>query len=574
MTSAAAVAFSFAVAPANAQVVITDGQTTPVIDPAGGVTVAAGVTSIISDGGAGQPFNSNIAYENQGNDGTTIDNAGILINNDTNDQNAVVSLDNSEDQITIINSGTFQGINGVIFTEGDETNITNSGLIEGTGNQDEGVIYYDREVDGLLNTITNSGTIRSIGGPTLGFDVLLGTDPSSGDFTDEEGIGRFTIINTATGVIENLDASGGIDDSDSDAINFNGDPGTQNGQARGCLEDSGTRVLCQAEVVIDNAGRISAARDSSSNAAIRVEQDVVISGSITNQAGGIISAAENAILIDAAHADHDLIIFNAGTIDGDTSSGVFIRGAGVTVDNLAGGVISGRDEGIKIEDVGTITVDIGPSNETLTVTPLNNSITNAGTISGGTFSVDLAGSGEAFTFEQFGGGVLDGDFNGSSFTDTFNVSMGTFTLTDDILNDVNVNVLSGGELAFDTSDGVPTIDGDLIVDSGGALAFTLTADPAAFSSIVTGDVTLATGSFVNIDAASQVTAVGQTFNLIDVGGTLANGSTIDASNIDDTSFLLNFVPVADSSGNLVVEAVAATSPPPPPPPPVLSLIHI
>ena len=126
-----------------------------------------------------------------------------------------------------------------------------------------------------MNTIINTGTITSVGGPTIGIDTLLGTDPSSGTTGDEEGIARFVLDNSGT--ISNSDTA---DDGDSDAINFNGDPGTTNGVNRGCLE--GTLVLCQVEVDITNSGVIETARDNSSNAAIRVEQDAVLSGTIVN----------------------------------------------------------------------------------------------------------------------------------------------------------------------------------------------------------------------------------------------------------------------------------------------------
>ena len=44
------------------------------------------------------------------------------------------------------------------------------------------------DADGNLNSLTNNGTITSVGGATIGVDTLLGTDPSSGTVGDEEGI--------------------------------------------------------------------------------------------------------------------------------------------------------------------------------------------------------------------------------------------------------------------------------------------------------------------------------------------------------------------------------------------------
>lgn len=261
LSSAAAATLMVTMPAAFAQIEIVDD--TPVDNPGGQtVNAAAGVTQTVNDG-------DNIELEDNTNDGTVITNAGTLINNDGDDEDVVIFIDNSEDDVSITNASTgiLQGVDGVIFQEGDALTLVNDGLIEGTGNATEGVVYFDRDADGEVNSITNSGTITGVGGPTIGVDTLLGTDPSSSTVGDEEGIARFTLVNTATGVISNTDTAG---DGDSDAINFNGDPGTTGGAARGCLENSGALVLCQVEVDITNAGEISTARDNGSNAAIRL----------------------------------------------------------------------------------------------------------------------------------------------------------------------------------------------------------------------------------------------------------------------------------------------------------------
>ena len=459
LSSAAAIAVSIAAVPAHAQIEIVDD--TPVENPGGQtVNAAEGVTQTVNDG-------DNIELEDNTNDNTVITNAGTLINNDEDDEDVVIFIDNSEDDVSITNAATgiLRGVDGVIFQEGDALTLVNEGLIEGTGNATEGVVYFDRDADGEVNSITNSGTITGVGGPTIGVDTLLGTDPSTGVVGDEEGIARFTLVNTATGVISNTDTA---DDGDSDAINFNGDPGTTGGEARGCLEDSGARVLCQVEVDITNAGEISTARDSGSNAAIRFESDVVVSGTITNEATGNITGASNGIIVNGAHSDHALTITNSGTIEGTSQAGVEITGAGVTLNNLAGGTIIGGDAGVEIAST-SITIDIGPSNmNDVAVAAIGNTFVNAGTISGGNASVDASGAGEGITFEQQGG-ALTGDFLGSTgFTDTLNFTTADFTLTHDILQDVNVNVASGVDFAVS---GARVINGNLF--SEGALSFVL-----------------------------------------------------------------------------------------------------
>ena len=181
-------------APANAQVVITDD--TPVSNPGGQpVTSAAGVTQTVNSG-------DNIELEDDSNDGTVITLAGTHINNDTSDEDVVIFVDNSEDDvvINIESTGILQGVNGVIFYEGDGMVLTNNGRIEGIGNEDaeEGVVYIDRDTDGTLNTITNNGVITGVGGPTIGAHTYTGATTVSGGSSTISTLGlRFAASETA-----------------------------------------------------------------------------------------------------------------------------------------------------------------------------------------------------------------------------------------------------------------------------------------------------------------------------------------------------------------------------------------
>ena len=517
MMAAAPTAFAQTNPADGSMINITDN--TPVINPGVGtsIDIAAGVTQTISD--AGDRLNANILLDGDGdNDDVTITNNGTLINNDTDDESGVISIDNAENNTIITNTATglFQGVNGVLFFEGDEVTLTNAGTIEGTGEADTAVVFFDRDgEDGRSsgevpvvgttesNQIINSGTITSVGGATIGIDVLLGIDPSSGTLADEDGITAFTINNTGT--ISNTGT-----DSDADAIHFDGAPGTTGGNARTCTE--GDQINCQVLLTLTNSGTISQVNDNSSNAAILFENDVIFNGTITNQAGGTITGARQGIRINGAHAAHDGTITNAGTISGTGSDGT----------------------GIRFDGEGVV-------------------FTNSGTISGTDSSFRGTDATAAFTFNQLGGGTLTGDFLGSSgFDDIFNVSAGTFTLTDDILQSVDVNVASDGVLAFD---GGNTIDGDLNVASGGALNF----DLANSAIIVNNDVNLAAGSTVNVSNTGLATMVGDSFTLIDVGGTLTNASTLNAP-VTDTLFFLDYDTSTNAMGDLVITAVAAGSP--------------
>ena len=473
--------------PAQAQIVITDD--TPVENPAGQtVTSAAGVTQTVGSG-------DNIELENNTNDDTRIELAGTHINNDGDDEDVVIFVDNSEDDviIDIAQTGVLQGLDGVIFYEGDAAVITNNGRIEGTGEATEAVLYFDRDADGKVNTVTNNGTITSVGGATIGVDTLLGTDADDDVVGDEEGIARFKLVNTGT--ISNTGT-----DSDADAVHFNGDPGTTGGEARGCLEDSGNRVLCQIQVDVTNSGTISAARDSSSNAAIRSESDAVLSGTIVNQVGGMITGGSNAININGAHADHSLTITNAGTITGTSSSGILISGAGVTVDNQAGGTISGGDEGILIAGT-TIDIDIGPSNmEDVAVAASGNTVTNAGTVSG-------ADAGIAIGANAAGNNVTNsGTVSGKRGFDS--ASGGTLT------NNGTVTGTGGQAIRF-------TGDANATVTLGASSVTTGDGDAIAFEGTSLNTLNIAAGAQVNGDIQGS-TGTADRLNLSGMGdgGTL------------------------------------------------------
>jgi len=480
--------------PAAAQIVVTDN--TPVANPGGQtVDVPATTTQTVDSG-------DNIELEDNTNDNTIINVAGTMINNDGDDEDVNIFVDNSEDDvvINIASTGVLQGVDGVIFYEGDGATIINEGLIEGTGNATEAVVYFDRDADGAVNFINNSGTITGVDGPTIGVDTLLGTDPSSGTVGDEEGIARFTLINSGT--ISNT----GVDDGDSDAINFNGDPGTTGGEARGCLENDGAFLLCQVEVDITNSGTISAARDNGSNAAIRFESDVVVSGTVLNEMGGQITGARTGVYVNGAHADHSLAITNAGTITGTSGDGVLISGTGVTLTNQMGGMISGGDAGIAIQGT-TIDIDIGPSNlEDVAVAANNINITNAGTISGGDAGVEI----------------------GSNATGAILNNSGTITGSN------GITTASGG--LINNSGTITGTGGQAIISSGD---FATTVSLAA-GSTVDGDIVLngVLANNVNIEAGAVVTGIIEggdgTGDSVDLAG-MGDGGTLTARGMESLS---------------------------------------
>ena len=494
----------------------------------------------------------------------------VLVSADGDDEDTVIFIDNSEDDnvVNVAEGAVLQGEDGVIFQEGDGLILTNAGTIEGTGAANEGVIYFDRDSDGTENVVDNSGTITGVGGPTIGVDTLLGNvSGNRDDATAEEPVvfgGGAVLTITNSGTISNTSTG-----SNADAINFNGDPGNtsegslggSSANPRGCLENvagvDAPLVNCQVNFTLTNSGTISTASTDTGSAAIRSEADAVINGSITNTADGVITGASRGIFINGAHADHDLDIANAGTISGtgESAVGVLITGAGVDVNNS--GTISGTDVGLQVAST-TITVrevdraaennaSIGDARdvEDVAVAAVNNTFVNSGTISGATASVDLSGAGEAVTFEQQGGALI-GNFLGSTeFADQLNFTTSDFQLNYDVLQSVNVSVGSGVSLSFG-GEGARTIDGNFVSD--GDLSFDI-GNPAT---VVTGDVTLNSGSTVSIADAGNVRALDTNYTLIDVGGTLSNNASL-VNQIEDESFLIDFE-VVEGSEDLVVRA--------------------
>jgi len=484
---------------AQAQVVITDN--TPVQNPGpDGVTSAEGVTQTVESG-------DNIRLENQSSDGAVITLGGTHINNDGSDEDVVIEVDNSEDEITVnvLSTGVLQGVDGVIFFEGDDQLLNNAGLIEGTGEATEAVVYFDRDADGLLNTVINSGTITSVGGATVGVDSLLGTDPSSGTVGDEEGIARFRLVNTGT--ISNTGT-----DSDADALHFNGDPGSTGGEDRGCRE--GDQVNCVIEVDVTNSGTISAARNNSSNAAIRSESDAVLRGTIVNEAGGMITAASNAIRINGAHADHAVTITNAGTIDGQAEAGILIGGTGVSVVNQAGGTIIGDDEGIRIDGDSIAVRILGGSDLAEDTVPENTTITNDGTISG---TAD---------------GILTvSDTLGATIT---NNASGTITGNEGIDLATGGTVTNNGMIAGADGDGI-NIAGtqDATVTLGATSTTTGTSQAVEFAGSGTNTLNVVAGATMTGDllGSAEMGAV----NLLNLSGDAANSSVLAAVNFSEVT---------------------------------------
>jgi len=488
--------------------------------------------------------------------------ATTLTSTDGNDEEVVFFIDNGENDTTInIRRGaTIQGEDGVIFIEGDSVTVNNRGSIIGTGTQDEGVIYIDRDTDGDANVINNRGVGEIIAegrGPAIGIELLIadGFDDAAdvGVQNDVADLPTVRILNTVNATIAS--EYNGTSSDDNDAINIAGNPGSTGGLNRVCVETGA--VNCLVTLQVNNFGTISSVFDNSGVAAITFEDDAVFNGAIVNRGTGVISGFRNGIRIGdivgpdgvstAEHGDQngdDARIINYGLITGTNTNGrgIDLEGDNVRITNNASGTIIGGQIGI---EVGAGSTNTGSSDGIEAENSgLNNVIVNSGTIEGGSQSINSSNAEGIIRIISEGGSFV-GDIRGSvGNQDVFVIQNGETILTHDVEQDFDVNVGQTGTLTFD---GDRTIEGNL--DNRG----TITLD-ISDTQTITGDVNLRATGTVALTDISSVGSLGTQYTLLDVGGTLVNDSALD---ISDASLLLDFVVV--SSSDLVVEAVASGS---------------
>jgi len=492
------------------------------------------------------------ALNGEGQDNVTINvfSGTTLANTDADDEDTVIFIDNAENNTAInIHAGaTLSGLDGVIFIEGDGTTINNNGDIIGTGAQEEGVIYVDRDTDSDLITIANGATgqiIAQDNGPAIGIELLIADGED-----DPEHVGvQSALSDFPTVTIQNrglIEVTGSVSD-DNDAINIAGNPGTTGGLARSCIEtvdSAGNPVMtpalnCIVNLQVINTGTIRSNFDNSGVAAITIEDDAMAYGRITNLTGGLITGTVNGIrvgdIVDGSEtADHDLVIVNRGTISGTgtSSRGIDLEGDGVTIVNQTGGTISGLSTGISVGAGATSGVDNSG---------LNNVIHNQGTISGGNYSIDSNEAEGAVRVVVRSGGTFVGDVRGSAANiDRLQFREGDSTLDVDVLQNYNVFVHATGSL---------TLAGDRNIEGQLQVAGEVSLD-IADTHTLERDLILRAGSNVEVTDLTNIGAIGAQYTLVNVGGTLTNNASIS-----DTSALLDFSFVA--STDLVVEASAA-----------------
>ncbi len=260
------------------------------------------------------------------------------------------------------NAGTISSGSRALNIDGTGLVVNNSGSILGTGDQRNGTVYSDSTANAF--TLDNSGTIDAgEGNNGAGVSIQVGGQPNTA-----------TIVNSGTiqgrGQVAAPDATAG------DGIRFSGP------SLAPAYEFAGD---------ITNSGAIRSESTSGVVSGIRFSNAIGFTGTLTNEATGVIYGTNNGLYFgDADHAGG--AVDNAGTITSG-SRALNIDGTGLVVNNTGSILGAGNQRN------GTVYADSTAQDFTLN---------NGGTIDAGEgndgagFSVELSAEGNAFAIDNSG----------------------------------------------------------------------------------------------------------------------------------------------------------------------------
>jgi uncharacterized protein with beta-barrel porin domain len=457
----------------------------------------------------------------------------------------------------ITNDGLIQGQNtaeGISLTNGTITGgITNNatGIVEVTGATNTAILVNGATFNG---SITNSGQVLGDSAGSFGI-VITGTTAFTGNIVNNSG-GLISADQTAVAA---------------NSASFVGDI-TNNGTINAAVLDGvhAAGAAFTGNILNSSTGAITAGSDG-----IEVSA-TAFTGNVTND--GTITAGVSGIYVNSAAFLGN--VTNNGAITSLTSSGIGVGDLGVitgTITNSATGVVTGNAAGIWIDgsvsggisNAGTITgetygIDLGTANAGHTITQTAGLIqgNNAGTV---TTALNLVNT-QADTFNG-DGGTLDGDVAGDvGGADNFVMhATGTFSYLRGTATDLNQfdmlgtgTAVLGADLRGSTGAGVTVnaasmthsgtgtvyLDDDTILNVGaytqsaGILEFQLTSDttPGAYGQIVAGAANLGGNIAAYIQGDTFASVGGNTFSYQDVilgptAGTFANAGAITTNSI-------------------------------------------
>ncbi len=521
---------------AQAQQVINDGDNATVTSAADGATIsaAAGVTSTVD----GAPV---VVVANNA---VTVDNAGTLATTGVT-QTIQVNQGTTGAVINNAAAGRLEAASRVVNFDGSDTTLNNDGVILGTGSQRNGAVYGNRTSNNI--TINNSATgsiDAGVEGAGVAIEVGGGGAPRGG------------AINNA-GIIQGRGQAAPTGGTAGDGIRFFG-PGLA------------PEYIYEGDIT--NSGLINSESTQGTVAGIRFANRIGFQGTLTNEAGGEISGAQNGLYFgnDADHTGG--VVDNAGTISSG-SRALNIDGTGLTINNtgsilgtgnqrngtvyadstaqdfalnnLAGGVI---DAGAGLEGAG-FSVELASA-----ATGGNAfTITNDGTIQGrGNAAAGAAGAGDGLRFERTRvAGMLDGTTDGLFVGDITN----TGTIDSEAANGTAAGIRFVNGVSFEgTIDNSGTISG---VQNGLYFGNATPAGGGNFTAaIVNNSGTISSGS-----RALNIDGTGLTVN--NTGSILGTGAQRNGTAYADgtaTDFTVNNSGVIDAvvSGSGFAAEIAAT----------------
>ena len=461
----------------NGQTVDCTGPTINQNDPNGwgtgaesGVTVNVQQGASVSGTSAGIDISAGTVNNKGANsviEATAIDGSAI------NAEGGVLTVANSAGGVIRSNGKGGAGIVGV----GDVT-LTNSGLIEATDTITGGTrwrrVLSPRSPTasaasspavrngisaGTINIKGNGGTIEALG--TVG---VVGAALSAGDVT---------VNNNATGIIRANNTNGRA--ISGDIVNIIDNSGVI--EAKGM---SGVAIFADIRATVANGGGVI------SGALRGIEANIA---NVTN-AGEITATADSGIAISAASTAK---VDNSGIIQAMGTGGVAIVGLAstTTVHNLSGGTIKGAQFGILTNPGATLDVTNG-AGATISggINGIEGSgtVRNAGTISGGTRSVNFTGSGTNTLILQTGS-VLNGTAAGEPTATNKLILQGGGVANNDFVGFNTLDVQGSGGANEWVLNGTSSV-GTATISSGGLVV----GDAAHAGANLIGDVTVSNGN--------------------------------------------------------------------------------
>ena len=391
---------------ANQEVEVTEDSSTWIqVLQSNGIEIPAGADGVVINNGAGgvitAPLDAIVTQSD-----TTIFNAG-RIEGGVNAINFVNGAGSGS--VTNLASGVISSDSRAINIGGPVA-VKNAGQIIGTGNQRNGTIYSDSAANGF--SVQNSGVIDAgKGNEGAGFSAELSDAGTS-----------FSINNSGT-IAGRGDAGAGLATA-GDGIRL------ERTRVDGALDGTTTGLFTGD---ITNSGTISSEGANGTVGGFRAVNGTDFQGTLTNEAGGVISGEQNGVYFGnatpAGGGDHTGgVVRNEGTISSG-SRALNIDGTGLKVDN-SGSILGTGDQrngtvyadstaqGFDLNNSGTI--DAGAGNlgagfsAELSEAGNDFSINNSGTIAGrGDAGAGLATAGDGIRLERTRvDGALDGTTTG------------------------------------------------------------------------------------------------------------------------------------------------------------------